>query len=153
MDIGCYNVSYSRFIFEQEPIRVLGVIERDPRFATDRLASGILAFESGTATFTCATQLVPYQRVNVFGTSGRIEVEIPVNAPPDQPCRLWQQKGEAIEEISFDTCDQYTLEADAFSQAVLNDTPVPTPIEDAVANMRVIDALVRSGQSGTWETC
>jgi predicted dehydrogenase len=152
MDIGCYNISLSRFIFDAEPQRVLGVVEYDPQFQTDRLASGILDFGGGTATFTCSTQLAPYQRVHIFGTTGRIEIEIPFNAPPDQPTRLWHQRDGQSEEISFEVCDQYTIEADQFSLAVLNDTPVPTPLTDAVANMKVIEAVVESGKSNGWVT-
>lgn len=150
MDIGCYNVSLSRFIFGAEPKRVLGIAEFDPQFQTDRLASGILDFGIGTATFTCSTQLSPYQRVNIFGTEGRIEIEIPFNAPPDKPCRMWHQQGDKIEEIVFDICDQYTIEFDLFSLAVLNDTAVPTPLEDAVANMKVIEAVFESSKTGGW---
>ena len=150
MDIGCYNISLSRFIFAAEPTRVLGIIEYDPQFKTDRLASGILDFGRGTATFTCSTQLSPHQRANIYGTGGRVEVEIPVNAPPDVPCRIWYQQGSAVEEITFDPVDQYMLQGDAFAAAVLNDTPVPTPLTDAVANMRVIEALKASAQEAAW---
>jgi len=152
MDIGCYNISLSRFIFDAEPTRVLGIVEYDPRFGTDRLASGILDFGRGTATFTCATQLSPYQRANIHGTQGRVEIEIPVNAPPDAPCRIWHQRGGAIEEIVLDPVDQYMLQGDRFAAAVLNDTPVPTPLADAVANMRVIEALVASARDDAWVT-
>ena len=150
MDIGCYNISISRFIFDAEPQRVCGIVEYDPQLKTDRLASGMLDFGRGTATFTCSTQLAPYQRVNIFGDSGRIEIEIPFNAPPDQPCKIWHQHAGGTEEIVFDVCDQYTLQGDALARAILDDTPVPTPIEDAVANMAVIEALVRSSKNGTW---
>src|SRR6266567_4347741 len=150
MDIGCYTVSLSRYIFGTEPERVCGIVEYDPRFNTDSLSSGILDFGHGTSTFTCSTQLVPYQRVNIFGTTGRIEIEIPFNAPPDKPCKVWFQNGDEIEEILFDICDQYTLQGDAFSQAILNNTNVPTPIEDAVANMKVIEAIIRSAKNGGW---
>jgi predicted dehydrogenase len=152
MDIGCYPISLSRFIFETEPTRVCGIAEFDPRFKTDRMASAILDFgEAGTATFTCSTQLVPYQRVNIFGETGRVEIEIPFNAPPDRPCKMWHQRGTEIEEITFDICDQYGIQGDLFSQAILNDTPVPTPIEDAVGNMKVIEAFFRGVASGSWE--
>jgi predicted dehydrogenase len=150
MDIGCYNISLSRFIFGTEPQRICGIVEFDPQFNTDRLASGILDFGRGTATFTCSTQLTSYQRVNIYGTSGRVEIEIPFNAPPDRPTKMWHQHDGNIDEIVFDVCDQYTLQGDLFSQAILNDTPVPTPIEDAVANMRVIDAVFQSAKSGGW---
>ena len=89
MDIGCYNLSCSRFIFDREPQRVVGIMEYDPQLKTDRLGSGILDFGNGTATFTYATQLTPYQRANMYGTQGRIEIEIPYNAPPERPCKMW----------------------------------------------------------------
>jgi predicted dehydrogenase len=150
MDIGCYSISLSRFVFDAEPSRVWGVMEYDPRFEVDRLTSGVLDFGRGTSTFTCSTQLVPYQRANLFGTEGRVEIEIPFNAPSDRPCKMWRQRGGEIEEIVLDVCNQYTIQGDLFSRAVLEDTEVPTPLEDAVANMRVIDALVRSAGDGTW---
>jgi len=149
MDIGCYSISLSRFLFGTEPERVCGIMEYDPRFKVDRLTSGILDFGTGTSTFTCATQLMSYQSVNVFGTEGRIEIEIPFNPPPDQPTRMWHQRGAETHEIVLDVCDHYTIQGDLFSQAVLNDTEVPTPLKDAVANMKVIEALIRSAKSGT----
>ena len=151
MDIGCYCISLSRFIFGAEPRRVCGIMEEDPEMKVDRLTSGILEFVSGTSTFTCATQLVLYQRVNIFGTKGRIEIEIPFNAPSDQPCKVWYGDGTRIEEVVLDVCNQYTIQGDLFSRAVLEDGEVPTPLEDAVSNMQVIDALVRSARSGSWE--
>ncbi len=150
MDIGCYCISLSRFIFGCEPERVMGIVEYDPVFRTDRIASGIMDFGTGTSTWTCSTQLVDYQRVNIYGTEGRIEIEIPFNAPPDRPCRMWHQRGFEVEEIVLEIVDQYTIQGDLFSQAVLNDTEVPTPLYDAVANMKVIEAIIHSGELGTW---
>lgn len=150
MDIGCYNISLSRYIFGMEPKRALGALDYDPDFKTDRMASGVLDFGAGTATFTCSTQLAPYQRVNIFGDAGRIEIEIPFNAPPDRACKIWYETSAGIEEIIFDVCDQYTIQGDLFSLAVINDTLVPTPLEDAVANMKVIEAIVESGASSKW---
>ncbi len=151
MDIGCYAISLSRFIFDAEPARVMGEIHRDLDTQVDCLTSGILEFETGTATFTCGTQHAPYQRVNIFGTTGRIEIEIPFNAPPDRACRVWLQEGGKTEEIVFDVCNQYTLQADAFGRAVLAGQAVPTPLEDAVANMRVIDRIFASAETSDWE--
>lgn len=150
MDIGCYCLSLSRYIFDAEPQRVLGVVQYDDRFKTDYLASGILDFGSSTATFSCSTQLAPYQRVNIFGTKGRIEIEIPFNAPPDKACRLWYQNGEKVEEMIFDTCDQYQLQGDAFALAIINNTEVPTPLIDGINNMRVLEKIVQSGREKRW---
>ncbi len=150
MDIGCYNISFSRFIFDVEPTRVCSLVEYDPAFKTDRLVSAMLDFGQRTATFTCSTQLSPYQRVNISGTTGRIEIEIPVNAPAKRPTRIWHAHDSVVDELVFDVCNQYTLQGDIFSRAILDDTPVPTPLADAVANMRVIDAVVRSGREDRW---
>ena len=150
MDIGCYPISLSRFIFDDEPIRVSGCLERDPDFQTDLISSAMMEFPQGTATFTCSTQLSPYQRVHIHGEEGRVEIEIPFNAPPDKPCKMWLQQGEQVEEITIPVCDQYTIQGDLFSQAILQDTPVPTPIEDAVHNMKVIEAIFRSADNDQW---
>ena len=150
MDIGCYCISLSRFIFDAEPRRVFGTTECDPAFGTDRLASGLLEFPGGTATFTCSTQLALYQRVNIFGTHGRIEIEIPFNAPPDRPCRIWHQGEGETREIPVEICDQYSIQGDLFALAVLEDRPVPIPLDDALANMRVIEAIKLSARQGSW---
>ncbi len=150
LDIGCYNISLSRFIFDAEPKRVFGIVEVDPNFKVDRLVSGLLDFGNGTSTFTCSTQLPDYQRANIFGTKGRIEIEIPFNAPPDKPTKMWLQNENQIEEIVFDICNQYAIQGDLFSLAIINDTEVPTPIEDAVANMKVIEKIINSAKTNCW---
>jgi predicted dehydrogenase len=157
MDIGCYPITMSRFMFNTEPPRVLGLVERDPEMKTDRLASVILEFPSGQAIFTCSTQLVPYQRMHFLGTSGRIEVEVPFNAANDRPCRILIDDGRdlfggGLTTESFPLCDQYTIQGDAFSRAVREGAEVPVSIEDAIKNMAVIEAIFRSTESGRWET-
>ena len=157
MDIGCYLVHASRYAFAQEPTRVVARIDRDPQMRTDRLTSAILDFPAGQSIFTCSTQLVPYQRVHFLGTRGRIELEIPFNAPIDRPTRLFIDDGgdlfgRSITTETFPICDQYTLQGDAFSRAVLENTEVPVPLEDAIKNMAVIEAIFRSATSGQWES-
>jgi predicted dehydrogenase len=156
MDIGCYPINTSRFVYGEEPSRVIGLIERDPDFGTDRLASAILDFPSGQATFTCSTQMVPYQRMQFLGTKGRIEIEIPFNAPPDRETQIFIDDGRdvigtGVTTETFPVCDQYAIQGDTFSKAIRGEGPVPVPLEDSVANMAVIEALFRSAQSGRWE--
>jgi predicted dehydrogenase len=155
-DIGCYAINTARFLFGREPVRAIAVIERDPDFGTDRLTSGVLDFGGAHLTFTVSTQAVPYQRVNAFGTKGRIEVEIPFNAPGDRPCRIFLDDGSKLaggsaEETSFPIVDQYHLQSEAFSRAIRTGAPIENSIDVAVGNMRVIDALLRSAESGRWE--
>ena len=157
LDIGCYLVHASRYAFGRLPTRVVGLIDRDPQMHTDRLTSAILDFPSGQSIFTCSTQLVPYQRVHFLGTRGRIEIEVPFNAPMDRPTRLFIDDngdlfGDGITTESFPVCDQYTLQGDAFSKAVMDGTEVPVSVEDAIENMAVIEAIFNSANSGQWES-
>jgi predicted dehydrogenase len=157
LDVGSYPVTIARFIFGEEPHRVMGLIERDPHFGIDRLASVVLDFPAGQASFTCGTQIVPYQRMQLCGTRGRIEVEIPFNAPADRPTRIFIHDGADLggnnpEVKEFAICDQYTIQGDLFSRAILENTVQAIPLEDAVQNMAVIDAIFRSESSGRWET-
>ena len=152
MDIGCYPISASRWLFGSEPMRALSLVERDPSFGTDCFSSAILDFESGRATLTCATQMNRFQWINIIGTTGRISLDIPYTAWPDKPCHLWIQRDLEIEEIVCEPVDQYTLQGDAFSRAILEGTDVTTPIEDAVLNMKVIEAIFKSQESETWAT-
>ena len=156
MDIGCYLITISRFIFEAEPKRVLGLIERDPEMGIDRLTSAILEFPGGQSTFTCSTQMVPYQRMNFFGTSGRLEVVVPFNAPNDQPTRILLDdgsnlSGNSTEVIEVAECDQYTIQGDLFSQAIRENKGQSIPLEDAINNMKVIDAIFKSAETGEWQ--
>jgi predicted dehydrogenase len=157
MDIGCYLVFTSRLVFGEEPLKVLGLIETDPEMKTDVVTSGILHFPSGQSVFTCSTQIVPYQRVHIFGTKGRIEIEIPFNAPPDQPCRIFiddgsDLSGRSAEVLQFEICNQYTIQGDLFSKSIRDGTELPVPLEGSVRNMAVIEALFRSAKSASWET-
>jgi predicted dehydrogenase len=152
MDIGCYCISLARFIFDSEPEKIMGSVEFDPAFQTDRLASGMLTFSTGTASFTCSTQLTPYQRVHIFGTKAQIEIEIPFNAPPGKPTRIWLHSNGGIEEMLFDAVDQYTIQGDLFSKAILENTAVPTPLEDAINNMKAIEAIFESAETGAWKS-
>lgn len=150
MDVGCYGSSVARLLFGGEPARVAGVLEHDDRFRTDRFAAALLDFGRGTGSFTVSTQMVRYQDVQVFGTEGAIRVEAPFNPPPDRPARLVHVRGGDEEEILVAPVDQFTVQGDRFARAVLDDTPVPTPLDDAVANMRVLDAIVASAARGEW---
>ena len=156
MDIGCYPITMSRFFFEREPKSASSLVDRDPQMQTDRLTSALLDFAPGQAVFTCSTQLVPFQRMQVFGTKGRIEIEIPYNTPPDQPSRIFvddgsQLGGKSARVEEFAAADQYTLQGDAFSRAIEENTEVPVTLEDALANMQVIEAVLRSGETGCRE--
>jgi predicted dehydrogenase len=157
MDVGCYPITMTRWLYGEEPEAVIGIVDRDPELRVDRIATGLMRFPSGgQATFTCAMQLAHYQRMQLHGTQGRIEVQIPFNAPNDRPCRIFVDDGRELgdrsaETIEFPVVDQYTLQGDNFSAAIRGERDVPVGVEDAVANMAVIDAVFRSAESGRWE--
>jgi predicted dehydrogenase len=131
-------------------------VDRDPELGIDRLTSALLHFEAGQATFSCAGQLVPYQRMHIYGTRGRIEVEIPFNQPPDRPSRILFDDGRDLigsgaETMEFTAVDQFSVQTERFVDAIRGRGTVPMTLEDSVANMAVIDALVRSAGTGRWE--
>jgi len=156
-DIGCYAIVAGRWFFEREPERVIATMERDPVFKTDRTTSGLLDFGSGRQlAFTVSTQSAKYQRVQLVGTKGRMEIEIPFNAPQDAPCRYAVDNASALDGAGIRTftlaiADQYQLQAEAFSRAVRTQPPDASALDDAVANMRIIDALFASEKSGRFE--
>jgi predicted dehydrogenase len=157
LDIGSYCINLSRFILETEPRRVSGLIERDAETGIDKLTSAILDFPNGQATFTCAARLVPFQTMQFFGDRGRLQVQIPFNIPPDTPTQIFIDDGSDLyrrnlETIEFPAVDQYTLQGDQFSRAILENSEQNIPLEDSFKNMAVIDAVFRSAESGKWET-
>ena len=157
LDIGCYPIKTTRMVFGEEPLRVIGCVERDPAFKTDRLTSAILEYPSGQCVFTASTQMVYYQKMQFFGTQGRIDVEVPFNPPETKPSRIFIDDGKdlyaggsAVVE-SFAPCNQFTIQADLFSKAVRGEGAVPNPLEDSILNMAVIEAVFHSGVSARWE--
>ncbi|HVY32203.1 MAG TPA: Gfo/Idh/MocA family oxidoreductase [Polyangiaceae bacterium] len=164
-DIGGYAINTARLIFGTEPKRVAAVCERDAQSGCDILSSAILDFAPGQATFVVGTQHVPYQRVQIFGTAGHIEVEIPFNAPHDRGCKVWVDSGfvgspdftvakssnEVAELFTTEPANHYTRQSQLFSEAIRSGKPVHNDMQSAVSNMRVIDALFKAAQSGRWE--
>ncbi|MEX0719245.1 MAG: Gfo/Idh/MocA family oxidoreductase [Balneolaceae bacterium] len=150
MDIGCYCISAARYLFDDEPGKVVAHIELDPEFGTDRFTSGILQFSNGSANIMCSTQMSHQQSLKLFGTKGHIELEVAFNQPTEDPSRLKVTIDGETETVEIPATNQYTLQGDAFSKAILDDKPVPTLLTDAVNNMKVIDALFKSSEKGTW---
>jgi len=156
-DIGCYAVVAGRWFFEAEPQRVVASVSRDLNFGTDTTTSGLLDFGQGRQlVFTVSTQAARYQRIQLVGTEGRIEIEIPFNAPTGKACRYWVDNASALDESGYRTvelpvADQYQLQAEAFSRAVREEAPTAAGLDDAAMNMRIIDALFASERSGKFE--
>ncbi len=150
LDIGCYCISISRYLFGSEPKRVSAFLEFDPLLKIDRLTTAILEFENGTSMFTCSTQMTNFQYTEIFGSGGRIRIEKPFTPPADKPANILLQQDEDINIIPTEIRNQYTEQGDQFSLSIINDTEVPTPLSDALANMKVIDKIFESAKSGTW---
>lgn len=151
LDIGCYPISMSRFIFGKEPVSVSGNLEMDAVFKTDKLVSAIMDFSPGTSAFTCSTQAAPFQKAIIIGTEAVIELEIPFTPQADSASNIWLHSKTGSHKISFDATDQYTLQGDQFSLSILNKVPVPTPLTDAINNMKVIEAIFMSAENSDWK--
>ena len=156
LDVGSYCCAIARLIFEAEPLRAMALLERDPRFETDRLATAVLDFPGGHASFFCSTQSSRYQMVQIVGTTGWIRAEVPFAHPPDLAARLVIGSNiapgtEPEEIIRFEPVNQYRLQAERFVRQIREGTASRWPLETGLANMRVLDAIRRSGESGRWE--
>ncbi|CAG0996730.1 D-xylose 1-dehydrogenase (NADP+) [Gammaproteobacteria bacterium] len=156
-DSGCYPIVAGRWFFESEPERCIALIERDPAFRTDRLTSALVDFGEGRRLdFTVSTRLAPHQHIELSGTKGRIEIPIPFNPGQGAQTHLLiddcsSLDGAGIRIETLPASDQYELQGTAFSRAVRGEIALPYGVEDAISNMRVIDALFRSETSGMWE--
>jgi predicted dehydrogenase len=157
-DVGCYPLVTARYVFGAEPTRVIALINRDEKLGVDTLTSGLLDFPSGgQLVFSSAFRAAAYQRVTILGTDGRIEMPVPFTPSKDLACRITIDSGKSLDGTSaefedFLAVDQYALQCDAAAAVFLGETQQEFPIEDGIANMRIIDALYRSGTSGQWET-
>lgn len=153
-DIGCYPVETARFVLGEEPTRVVALMEFDNEFGSDILSSVMMQFPSSQGVFNVSTQLVPYQRMHFFGDKKRLEVNIPFNAPKDRITKITIDSGdifqEKVETLTFDLCDQYTLQADAFTKAIKEDSQVPVTLENSLANTKVLEAIFKSAKEGRW---
>lgn len=152
MDIGCYNINLSRMLFGEEPVRIESAVRRDPTMGIDIVSSGILEFPGGgQATFSCSTRAESDQRVHIYGSEGEVEIEVPFNIPADRETRIFVTSGHGkplepkTTTVMFEASDVYAIQAELFANAVLDDLPVPVPVSDAVANMRVIEAVLAAG--------
>jgi predicted dehydrogenase len=156
MDIGCYLIYFARLVFRDEPRRVVGITDVDPATRTDVLTSALLDFPGGQAAFTCGTRMIPFQRVQIVGTKGRIEVQIPVNAPPDLAFKILIDDGSdldggGVETLRLAVCDQYTIQGDLFARSIRENTEPVVSLDESIRNMAVIEAIFRSAKSGQWE--
>ncbi|WP_166345524.1 Gfo/Idh/MocA family protein [Phytoactinopolyspora limicola] len=153
MDIGCYPINAARMMFGAEPTAIQASIRRDPTFGTDVLTSAVLDFDGRQASFVCSTQLEPAQRVELFGSEGRLVVEIPFNIPADRPTFITHIAGgkppvePGITVIEVPAADQYSIQGSRFAQAVRDGAPAPTPPADAVANMAVIEGVFAAAEA------
>ena len=150
MDIGCYAVFTARFVLDEEPETAQALMRVDPEFKVDVLCSGCCGFLQRTG-FTCGTQQIPFQRTQIFGEKGRIEIEIPFNAPPDRPARIFVEAGGTLRTEELPVCNQYTIQGDLFSMAVRAGAAPPVTLESSLSNMQVIDALFRAAETGRAE--
>lgn len=147
MDIGCYCISLARYLFAEEPLRVLGQITPYAGYEVDCFVAGILQFADGTATFNASTKIEPQQYVEASGEAGRVFIPLPFNPIADTTTTIILTRRNHSKEINIAKSDHYRNMADAFALSVLNNTPVPTPLSDALANMKIIDAVFTSAQN------
>ena len=143
MDIGCYPISWLRHITRQEPEVVsaearMGSLDVDLWLkAEHRLADGVAATTVGSMI---EEQYVAELRVQ--GERGSLLVDNPLLPQNSHFIELTVDGNTTRETLS--KRPTYAYQLDAFVDAVRNGTAVPTDADDAVKQMRVIDAAYRA---------
>ena len=156
LDIGCYPIVGARFLFGSEPRRLVSLVDMDPTFGTDRIASALVDFGEGRRLdFTVSTQVVPYQSIQAFGSKGRLEIIIPFNAPQGEATTIIVDDGASLDRSlarreTIAPSDQYAEQAEAMALAILGGEALPYGIEDAITNMRILDAVFASARTSAW---
>lgn len=150
-DIGCYCMNSARLLMGGEPTAVQAAVRRDPVSGVDTVVAGVLEFGDRLASFGVSIRAESDQRVVVYGTEGRITLEIPFNIPDDRPTRVLLYRGsgsppfEPSEVLPFPPANMYGIQAEAFAAAVLDGAPLPVPMSDSIANMEVIERILSLG--------
>jgi predicted dehydrogenase len=157
LDIGCYPITMSRWLYGEEPTEVVAQLEFDPDLGVDRVGSALLRFPSGQAAFTFGGQVALHQHMKMFGTRGHITVEVPFNPPASEPTCVVIDDGRDLvrggaEILTFAPANQYTIQGDRFSAAVRGTATIAVTLHDAICNMRVIDALFHSAATRAWQS-
>ena len=150
LDIGCYAINTARFILGRTPSRVISLIDEHPEYGTDMTTSAILDFDGPRSLFTVSTATFPQQEVKIFGTEGTVTVTIPFNDISEIKGRILFENREAVKQIKFEPTNQYKLMFEAFANNIRGGLPAPISLEDSLANMRTIDAVFKSAETGAW---
>jgi predicted dehydrogenase len=159
-DLGSYVISGFHQIFGRPPLRVVGAIDRDPRFGVDRLTSAILDYGDAQATLTVSSQAggsgwASQQQLFALGSTGWLRADFPYAQARPTACQI--EIGEAsgagglpTRRLTFEPVDQYALQIDRFSRLLLGQDVQSWPIEDALMTLAIIEAVFESAREGGW---
>ena len=149
MDAGCYPVSMVRHLAkatdeESEP-EVVSARSWLRSREVDRRTEAELRFADGrSAKIGCSmlSHTLLWTSIRVRGDAGEMRVANPIAPHFWHRLRVRTARGTIAERVPGDAT--YTHQLRAFVEAVRRGTPVPTDPRDAIANMRVIDAIYRA---------
>lgn len=143
-DVGCYPVSYIRYIVGSEPIEVFGwqvtsassvdeTFVGQMRFADDVFGN----FDSGFRA--------PFRtHIEIVGSEGIITVPRPFK--PDDEGRILLTRGDATETIVSTRAELYLGEVEDIADAILNGKQPRISLSDSRANVSTIVSLLQSAR-------
>jgi predicted dehydrogenase len=144
MDVGCYNVSWSRLI-AGEPERVWGEAWYGPS-GTDWVFTGTMRFPNDVvASFDCGTAMTNRDEVEIVGSEGSLFLDDPFHCVSPG---IELRRGDAVDRIELEREDSYRLELENLSDAIHGEEPLLLGRDDAMGQARALEALHRSASTG-----
>jgi xylose dehydrogenase (NAD/NADP) len=140
MDVGCYCLNAARHYFNAEPVSGLASARIPPDLGVDTTLHALLEFEAGVAPFVVSFEMAGQPQVEIVGDRGRLEIPncfITGEAPPALALTIDGRREERV----LEAANSYRCQVEAFSDAVRAGGPAPLPPEDAVANLKAIEAI------------
>lgn len=147
-DIGCYSISAARLLLGKEPtaVTVVGLFSPEHDHV-DMMASGLMEFGDNVGvTFDSSMWAAFRNTLEVLGSDGIIEVPSAYISRLDNSSNFYVTKDGERTEIEVPKVNHYSLQGDDMARAVLQGEPLRFAPSDAVANMRVLDACLRSAE-------
>lgn len=152
LDVGCYCVNVASIVAGMPPGAVTASAVWSEE-GVDTSLVGTLEFPNGVlGVIDCSFQVGTsmQQKLEVSGTGGLIRVAQPFRMSEEDTTIIVDKADKAgtVEQVQVPGGQEYQFMVEHFADAVLNDTALSYTLEDSLANMRVLDALIESARTG-----
>ena len=145
-DVGCYCVNISRTLAGEEPVSVQAYASWANK-GVDEVLVGAMRFPNGViAQIDCGLALDRREFVEVVGSEGRLELQNAFTSKHEEALIIEKRQGQEDKTHRVPSADPYEEMAEHFAACILEGKPLRYPVSEAAANIRTIEALLRSAR-------